>query len=183
MRSRYTFFFEPGNDFRLHSSIAPLLQEWLFALEQHDEESGVPKLVRRAQDYLAERLRDWGQTFTGFKARIVDVKWSDWLIDLAWFNFWQNEDDGWREALPALIGGMEYKPIVAAQVIASLNRLADLNALNKDSLVRLKILQGLSANDSNAWAEIEKMGKLYNWGDRRLPQYADELEKITKKHL
>jgi hypothetical protein len=187
MQSRYSFLFEPGQPITLHELVSVPLRSWLLEPEQRQEENGLAKVNNRAIEFLSERLRDWGQNFTNLPARIRDVKWSNWALDLAWHSFWLDELLGWREILPLFIAGLEYKPTVAVTIATTVAQLAEIGAIgdSAESKAQLTLVQKLVATptDKILWQELNTLGLSEGWFDQRWPQFAAQFEFIVTEKL
>lgn len=187
INARYEFLFEPGRQMTLHSSLAQPLRQWLSEPPRRQEESGLVRINRRGLDYLNERLHEWGLTFNSLRSRISDVKWVDWALDKVWHSFWLNEDAGWREAVPIFVAALEYKPLVANQLLVMLEELSQLGMWGKTGQNHLADLKAiLQTSDQLLNSPREALQNLHDWSQREnwFGQHLasnDEFERILAK--
>ncbi len=178
LNERYSFLFEPGRQMTLHTAVGLPLRRWLLDPSRRYDETGLARLNEYGLDYLETRLEDWSVTFPTLPDRLLDLTWREWALDQVWHSFWLSEERGWPYALALLVGGLKYRPAVARQVVASLQSLARLGALNETSLRRLELFRQAVLGEAGAvpaLRELRVMGQEGGFFKQAMPKFAGEL--------
>ncbi len=181
---RYAFLFEPGRLMIVHPAVNTALRRWLLDPLHRYDEQGLAKINRRGLEYLNIRLEEWSVNFPTLRDRVSDLKWREWALDKVWHTMWLSEDQGWPEALALLTAGLGYRPALARQVVALLEKLAQIGVLNEVGLRRLELFRQVALDPTaapDALRELRIMGLEGGFFRASMPKFTAELERIINQ--
>ncbi len=164
LKARHSFVLLEGKGIRLHDKLESFLQDYL-RCGLAGQSPMVRELSDRAVAYLEPRLREWTQEFTDTADYFESDRIANGLLDLVQLKFWQDEEVGWRYAVPLFVESWQYNRDWQQQLLGVIG--AFQVRFDGDSKKRLRIF-------------AKDLGYYYFDSDSR-KVLLDKLEKLAKR--